>query len=70
MFVEVCLIVCLVCVETCVSFGLVFAEWCLEPLFLDFWQSFTSGAIPGFGNSVDTQTRQVKLLNSTTRITI
>ena len=27
MFVEVCVIVFLVCVETCVSFGLVFPEW-------------------------------------------
>ena len=29
----------------------------------------TSGAIPGLGKSVDTQTRQEELLNSTTRIT-
>ena len=35
MFVEVCVTVCLVCFETYVSFGLEFAECCLEPLFLN-----------------------------------
>ena len=69
MFVEVCVTVCLVCVETCVSFGLEFAECCLEPLFLNSGKALHLGQYQVLGKSVDTQTRQEELLNSTTRIT-
>ena len=67
-FVEVCVTVCLVCVKTC-EFWLGICWVLFRASFLKFWQSSASVALPGPGNSVDTQTRQVELLNSTTWIT-